>query len=163
MAGALALTFERLLPVPPVLAADRRNVRIKVEFLSDGRLDVEGWINGSQETCTKTLSADLLKDETVTYDPGAPDVAVWIEEGILVKVEAQPFALPQVTLRHGGTFTAVGCQAGGKTVFQRKKLYIDEETLDRRIDRDPRIFRIRIDREPNVNEDIVILVRVNRH
>jgi hypothetical protein len=161
MAGGLVLTLRALLPGRPVVAADRRNVRIEVEYASSGQLAVEGWTYGEPSTCDRKLATTLTRNEAVTFNPAAPEAAVWIDDGILVRVQAA-VGLPQVTLRHGGAFRRDGCQERGKTVFDRKKFSIDD-WVERVIDQDDIITGVRIEREPNLYEDILIRVLVHKH
>ena len=162
MAGGLVLAFQALMHGQPIAAAERRKVRVKVELVSGGRLSVEGWTYGGSSTCQQKLATTLTTEEDVAFfNPGASELALWIEECILIKMEAVEQGLPLVALRHGGTFKEAGCWGGGKTIFERKKFFI-EESAEKVIDRNPRIFSVWIEREANINEDLLFRVRMGK-
>lgn len=162
LAGGLVLAIQTLGHGQSVIAADRRKVRIQVEYVSSGQLTVEGWTYGGSSTCQQELATTLTKEDAETFfNPGASELAVWIEECILVKVEAFEQGLPLVALRHGGTFKEAGCWGGGKTVFERKRFSVGD-SAEKVIDRSPRIFGVRIERENNINDDFLFRVRVRK-
>lgn len=153
------LALQALLTGYPVTAGERRNVRIKGVNETSRPLDVEGYKFDRQSTCDKKLLAAIPPRETETFDPNDSEAAVWIEEVILVKAQAEYVGLPLVAFRYGGTFTKPDCHNGGKTVFEKRKFGIGDRA-SRLIQIGETTYDIEIWREPNFEEDLVFRVDV---